>query len=467
MRHAQAPIAISVDDLVTEARVSRPVAVIGYGVTGQAAVRYLRAQGRQVVLLDTRPAPQPLPDALQGVQCHWQAHEWPALAVDFAVLSPGLALDSCLVGSARAAGVDLVSDIDVFFAAAQAPVLAVTGTNGKSTVTSLAGHLLGAAGLDCGTGGNLGEAALDLLSPARDCYVLELSSFQLERSALHGFAAATVLNVTPDHLDLHGDLAAYLAAKQRIFASSDQLVFNRDDAATRPQPRRDDARLVSFGSDAPDGENWGLVEQDGQRWLARGETLLCTVDDLPLSGAHNELNVLAALALVWPWLGELSQAEIVAALRSFHGLPHRFETLELGGVRWVNDSKATNTGATVAALLGLPRDGSTVLIAGGDAKGADLTTLGPALSGCVGYVVTLGRDGPAVGKVAAAQGISTQQVSDMRAAVALAAAQVGERGTVLLSPACASLDMYTNFEARGRAFLDAVRDLGRAGGDHG
>jgi UDP-N-acetylmuramoylalanine--D-glutamate ligase len=425
------------------------VAVLGFGVTGESVVRHLLRQGKEPVVLDTRPARQV---ELADVQFYWEANHWPKLDVSSAVVSPGLPLDSCLVAGARAAGVELKSDIDLFFDAVQSPVVGVTGTNGKSTVTSLAGHLLKTAGVSCGVGGNLGEAALDILDPDHECYVLELSSFQLERSAEHSYRAATVLNVSEDHLDKHLDMSAYIQSKHRIYAASECCVYNRMDDLTVPA-HPDDA--PSFGPDRPPTEaDWGIRDESGKRALVHGGHEICSVSELSVTGAHNEQNALAACALVSSWVPD---AALRSGLGSFAGLAHRFEIVaEIDGVVFVNDSKATNLGATIAALAGMPADNQVVLIAGGDAKGVDLSPLLPFFQGRVKLLVTIGKDGPQLSSLAAGARISVSQAKDMTEAVAAAKRMATSGDTVLLSPACASLDMYSNFAQRGNQFAAAV-----------
>lgn len=428
-----------------------PVAVLGYGVTGRSVVRHLRRCGRPVLVLDTRAAPADAGSL--DFDCMWQVTRWPGLQVEYAVVSPGLSLDSCLVRSARAAGVILRSDIDLFFDAVRAPVIGITGTNGKSTVTALVGHILECGGFDTGVGGNLGDAALDLLDDRRDYYVLELSSFQLERSGALGVAAAVLLNVSQDHLDEHGDMASYTAAKQRIFDVAERCVFNRGDPATRPA-----GDAVSFGLDAPSRpKDWGVLEGDDGPQLGRGEDMLCAIGDLPLKGGHNVANMLAACALVD---GLVKDATLVAGLATFAGLEHRFvEVAVVDGVVYVNDSKATNVGATAAALEGLDPVPRVILIGGGDAKGADLAPLADLLKSRVRHVVALGKDGAALTRVAADAGVEAELCDDIARAVARAAAVARPGDMVLLSPACSSLDMFENYADRGNQFARAVHRL--------
>lgn len=439
------------------------VAVLGFGVTGESVVRHLRSLGKEPVVLDTRPARAV---EVADVQFIWEAVAWPKLDVATAVVSPGLDLDSCLVAGARAAGVELKSDIDLFFDAVQSPVVGITGTNGKSTVTSLAGHLLQSAGISCGVGGNLGEAALDIIDAKHECYVLELSSFQLERSAEHTYRSATVLNVSEDHLDKHANMAAYIQSKHRVYADSESCVYNRADDLTVPgsfhigkEIGKETGNAVSFGPDLPPTEmDWGVCDESGRRSLVHGDHEICLASEFSLTGAHNEQNALAACALVGSWLPDNALRN---GLASFTGLAHRFETVaELEGVIFVNDSKATNLGATIAALAGMPAANQVVLIAGGDAKGVDLSPLLPLLQSRVKHLVTIGKDGPQLSSLAKTARVSTSQAVDMNEAVVQAKRMASAGDTVLLSPACASLDMYSNFAERGHQFARAANSGG-------
>lgn len=435
--------------------------VIGLGITGLSCVRYLAASD-DLTVIDTRGEPPGLadfrrefPDVPLQLGAARIEH---AADFDRVVVSPGISLDAPLLANLPA-GVPLVSDIDLFCEAAAAPIVGVTGTNGKSTVTSLVGHLLNSAGIRAVVGGNLGDAALSLLDRRAEVYVLELSSFQLERMAGHRFRAATVLNVTEDHLDRHGSMAAYVAAKQRIYRNCGLAVAHRGEAATYPET---DCPLTTFGDDAPEEGHWGIRIRDGERWLVRGETPVIRASTLPLAGVHNEQNVLAAMALTSAF--EVSLAALAEGVRDFSGLPHRCQRVgEVGGVTYINDSKATNVGATEAALLGLgctlPTDAPhIVLIAGGDGKGADFRVLADVVGRFVKALVLLGRDAPAL-QAALGEQTETHRVDDMDQAVALAAGIARPGDLVLLSPACASLDMYRNFAARGDHFARAVEGL--------
>lgn len=439
----------------------RHTVVFGLGITGYSCVRFLNATDRLTVV-DTRSAP---PFAAEtraqypSVELLLAATDGAAFAsADRIVVSPGLPTSHCLLKAARDRGVPLVSDIELFAEHATAPIVGITGTNGKSTVTALTGELLRASGFDVGVGGNLGEAALDLLGPERDAYVLELSSFQLERLNAGRFAIAANLNVTPDHLDRYPDLASYAASKQRIFEGSDVAVYNRADPLTTPKLPVD--RLVPVGLDAPSRDGWGIVEYGGARYLASFGERYLDVELLGIRGKHNEFNALAAMALAKAAGGD--PAHWVQTLRDFKGLDHRSQTVAvIDGVTYVNDSKATNLGACVAALEGLgDARRHIVLIAGGDAKNADLSALREPVSKYVHDVVTLGKDAAAV-EAAVSGVVPVHRVATLPEAVRACRSLARSGDLVLLSPACASLDMFKNFEARGREFAAAVLELRR------
>ncbi len=429
---------------------SESTVIIGAGVTGVSAARHMLAQSGNPppVVLDTRADP-PAVDQLRAmgidVRTAVERHDW--VGGERVIVSPGVSLDADLVVSARLAGARLSSDIDLFFEAVQVPVLTVSGTNGKSTVTSMAAALLRAQGMNAIAGGNLGDAALDILLVDAEAYVLELSSFQLERMGVHEHEASVLLNVTDDHLDRHGDLAGYTAAKQRVFDGAGVCVFNRTDPLT--EPRRADVRRVSFSLDQPANENeWGIREG----FFACGDEQLLEVQELALPGAHNQLNFLAACALASELA--LSPGAMNEVARSFSGLEHRCqEVAEKCGVRFVDDSKATNVGATMAAVQGLvgELDGSAriVLIAGGDGKGADFAPL-ESLKPFLRSVVLIGRDAELLASVFDATCCHRAQGLEDAVGVAGALARPGD--IVLLSPACASFDMFDNFEHRGRCF---------------
>lgn len=430
------------------------VVIIGLGLTGLSCVDFFLAQNVTPRVMDTRATPpglDKLPEAVEryvgGLNEDW------LMAADLIVASPGMALANPSLSRAADAGIEIVGDIELFCREAQAPIVAITGSNGKSTVTTLIGEMAKAAGVNVGVGGNIGLPALMLLDPARELYVLELSSFQLETtSSLHA-AAATILNVTEDHMDRYPlGLQQYRAAKLRIYENAKVCVVNADDGLTMPVRGADD-RCVSFGVDVGD---YHLNRQQGETWLrVKGEKVL-NVKEMPLTGQHNYSNALAALALA-DAVG-LPRATSLKALTTFTGLAHRFQiVLDHRGVRWINDSKATNVGSTEAALNGLHVAGTLHLLLGGDGKSADFEPLRRYLTGDNIRLYCFGRDG---GELAALRPEIATQTETMEEAMRLIAPQVNAGDMVLLSPACASLDQFKSFEQRGDVFARLAKELG-------
>ncbi|WP_333499131.1 UDP-N-acetylmuramoyl-L-alanine--D-glutamate ligase [Kluyvera sp. CHPC 1.2972] len=430
------------------------VVIIGLGLTGLSCVDFFLAQNVTPRVMDTRATPpglDKLPEAVEryvgGLNEDW------LMAADLIVASPGMALANPSLSRAADAGVEIVGDIELFCREAQAPIVAITGSNGKSTVTTLIGEMAKAAGVNVGVGGNIGLPALMLLDPARELYVLELSSFQLETtSSLHA-AAATILNVTEDHMDRYPlGLQQYRAAKLRIYENAKVCVVNADDGLTMPVRGADD-RCVSFGVDVGD---YHLNRQQGETWLrVKGEKVL-NVKEMPLTGQHNYSNALAALALA-DAVG-LPRATSLKALTTFTGLAHRFQiVLDHRGVRWINDSKATNVGSTEAALNGLHVAGTLYLLLGGDGKSADFEPLRRYLTGDNIRLYCFGRDG---GELAALRPEIATQTETMEEAMRLIAPLVNAGDMVLLSPACASLDQFKSFEQRGDMFARLAKELG-------
>lgn len=446
--------------------------VIGLGVTGLSCARYLARVGRSFAVTDSRadpPGRQALLREVPDVRLALGALD-PGLIEQARtlVVSPGVALDRPEIAAAAARGTEVIGDIELFARAARAPVVAITGANGKSTVTTLVGEMARAAGWAVAVGGNLGIAALDLLTtPDPALYVLELSSFQLATTTSLNAAAACVLNISEDHLDRHGTLADYALAKSRIYRGQGVMVVNRDDPLVSAMEI--DGRTVYHTTlSIPTGEGFGMMPGEGGPWLARGATPILPLADLKIKGRHNAHNALAALALGTA-VG-LPLAAMTAALRRFPGLPHRCAWVAEGeGISWYDDSKGTNVGATEAALAGLlevdqgARQG--VLIAGGQAKGQDFAPLARAAAGRVRAAVVLGADGPAVAAALRATVPEVRVVASplavpaMTEAVALARALARPGDLVLLSPACASLDMFEGYGHRGRVFTECVADL--------
>ena len=436
--------------------------IVGLGVTGLSCLRHL-AGTDELTLWDTRSNPPGLQEAAaehpEAAYRMGDGQGPPLQGFDRIVMSPGVSMRSPLAQRIQSCGRPVLSDIDLFCRAVDEPIFAVTGTNGKSTVTTLAGHALGRLNHRPGVGGNLGEAALDVIRPDCDCYVLELSSFQLERMQSYPYKAATVLNISADHLDHYAGLDDYISAKQHIYRRAERLVANREDPRTHPL-HRTAAEVVTFGRDAPAPGHWGIRVQGGRRWLAWGRKRLTDTRQLSLAGAHNEANALAALALIQGEENGGILPELGEALLGYRGLAHRCELLGvIDGVAYINDSKATNPGATLAALASFAGEpGATVLIAGGVGKGANFHSLGQAIGQCARCLVVLGQDGGAIaeavgGRVPVLHGRSLADAVRQAAKVA----RPGDR--VLLSPACASFDLFTGFQARGDAFRTLVEEL--------
>lgn len=431
----------------------RKVVIIGLGLTGLSCVDFFLAQGVTPRVMDTRVSPPGL-DKLPGqVERHLGGinGDW-LLAADLIVASPGVALAHPILSEAVEASIEIVGDIELFCREAQVPIVAITGSNGKSTVTTLVGEMAKAAGWQVGVGGNIGLPALSLLQSPAQLYVLELSSFQLETTHSLKAAAATILNVSEDHMDRYPlGMQQYRAAKLRVYENAQVCIVNADDALTMPV-RGADTRCVSFGVDFGD---YHLNKQQGSIWLrVKGEKVLNTAE-MKMVGQHNYTNALAALALA-DAVG-LPRASSLAALTHFNGLAHRFQLVhEHQGVRWINDSKATNVGSTEAALNGLQVKGTLWLLMGGDGKSADFTPLIPWLQGDNVRLYCFGRDGDALAALRPEIAVRTET---MRQAMEQIAPQVKAGDMVLLSPACASLDQFRNFEQRGEQFAQLAKEL--------
>ncbi|MGC8854161.1 MAG: UDP-N-acetylmuramoyl-L-alanine--D-glutamate ligase [Halothiobacillaceae bacterium] len=436
------------------------ILIVGLGKTGLSVARFLTRRGLVFAVADSRMEPPGLAEL--RAECPQAAvHLGPFEAELFVgfrtlVVSPGIAVAEPAIRAAAAAGAEIIGDIELFARHVKTPVIAITGSNGKSTVTTLVGELLAAAGRKVRVGGNLGTPALDLLAGSNDAefYVLELSSFQLETTSSLKAAAAVVLNVSEDHMDRYPDLAAYAEAKGRVYQGAAVAVVNRDDGwSLRLAHASEPARTVSFGLDAPVVGQWGMVERDGQTWLAQGDRPLVCERELTLRGRHNMANALAALALVEA-VG-VDPAAVLDALRRFAGLPHRSQFVgHFHGLDWVNDSKGTNVGATAAALAG--QTVPVVLIAGGLGKGQDFAVLRPLLAEKARGVVLIGQDADLIAQ-AWAGAAPIVRAADMGEAVSMAA-KLGRPGdVVLLSPACASFDMFKGYDHRGEVFAAEVR----------
>ena len=458
----------------------RKVLVLGLGETGLSMARWIARAGGVVRAADTRPAPPALA-ALRAALPQAEVVTGPFAdrlleGVELVAASPGVPVASPVVQAALARGLEVVGDIELFarFLVRQpgARVVAITGTNGKTTVTALAGSMCRAAGLDAQVAGNISPAVLTALMDRLDAgrlpevWVLELSSFQLETTRALAPDVATVLNVTADHLDRYPGLEAYVAAKARIFDGGGTQVLNRDDGHSSAM-RRTGRRVVTFGlNPPPEHEAFGLLKVFGERWLAMGATPLMAACELKLAGLHNAANALAALALCRS-IG-LPLAPLLNALQGFEGLPHRVAPVaQVGGVSFYDDSKGTNVGSTVAALAGLARQmngshGKVVLIAGGDGKQQDFAPLREAVADAARTVVLIGRDAPLIESALAGSGARVERAASMEEAVARAFEAAHPGDAVLLSPACASFDMFTDYKQRGEVFCAAVLELEHA-----
>jgi UDP-N-acetylmuramoylalanine--D-glutamate ligase len=437
----------------------RHVVVVGLGRTGLSCARFLAARGERVVVTDSRREPPELA-ALQALATHIQAHvggfdERVLEGARQVVVSPGVSLAEPFLKRARDRGLEIVGDIELFARAVQGPVVGVTGTNGKSTVTTLIARMAQADGRRVRAGGNLGEPALDLLSgEVGELYVLELSSYQLETTQTLKLRAATILNITPDHLDRYASLEAYAAAKARILERCDVAVLNAGDAAVL-RLARPGQRTVTFSIDPQRPADYGIARDGSAVTLVRRGQPLIAADEMKIAGLHNAANALAALA-VGEAIG-LRDAHMLAALREFPGLDHRTQWVaDIAGVRYIDDSKGTNVGATLAAVEGF--SGPLVLIAGGDGKNQDFAPLAAAFRGKVHHAVLIGRDAPKI--AAALRGVcALSGEATMESAVRRACAVARAGDTVLLSPACASFDMFRDYHHRGAAFAAAVKGL--------
>ena len=444
--------------------------IVGLGRTGLSVARHLAAGGEQVAVVDSRANPpglEALKVELPDVALFLGGFDVAAFEhADRLVVSPGVSLATPQIAAAIARGVPVVGDIELFVQAAQAPIAVITGSNGKSTVTTLLGEMARESGRRVAVGGNLGEPALNLLADDVELYVLELSSFQLDTTHSLRADVATVLNVSPDHLDRYGDLAGYAGSKQKALQGATVGVYNADDATVMAMGGSVEKWCFTLGEPLAVVDDvfgcqraFGVRQLEDGPWLCRAEQALLPAAAVRIPGLHNRANALAALAM-----GSALGLELEAmcqVLRGFPGLPHRTQFVaELGGVSWYNDSKGTNVGACIAALEGLAQGDATrtVLIAGGDCKGAAFDDLVPAIVAHARAVVLIGRDAQDIARAVAGR-VLVHHASDMDDAVRQAAELSRPGDRVLLSPACASFDMFRDYMERGEVFMDAVRRL--------
>jgi UDP-N-acetylmuramoylalanine--D-glutamate ligase len=432
--------------------------VVGLGKTGLSVVRYLHALGEAVIVVDSRDIPPGLnilKSEYEDVELHTGSFDVSLfLKARRIIVSPGVALAEPALVEAKKNNIEIIGDIDLFAHEVKAPVVAITGSNGKSTVTTLLAAMAERAGLKSVASGNIGTPALDSLDDEIGLYVLELSSFQLETLQYLPKKAAVVLNISADHLDRYDSLAAYASSKQAIYENTEVLVMNKDDALACGQLSNNSAKQIRFTLNAPEENEFGLCAGLSES-LCFGDKRLISVDELKIKGKHNLQNALAALALGYA-IG-LPMEDMLATLKEFKGLRHRAQLVaRINDVNWINDSKATNVGATVAALVGLP--GMHVLIAGGIAKGADFSELTDVVREHCRAVILLGKDADKIQSVMP-EGVEIKRVVDMQSAVVAAEALAQPGDNVLLAPACASFDMFDNFEQRGDVFIQSVEAL--------
>jgi len=455
--------------------------IVGLGKTGVSCARFLKSKGDEFSVMDNRKNPPCL------AQFKAEFPQVPVILGDFKrdilrnvdrlLLSPGVSLHEPAIAEAISRGADVVGDIELFAQHANAPIIAITGSNGKSTVTTLLDEMATHAGLKVKLGGNIGTPALDLLDAQLtkrakpDFYILELSSFQLDTTFSLNAYASVILNISPDHMDRYADLNAYGASKSRILSGAGKIVSNRDDARVvslvssfvakqeeREMGVRAKRQVISFGVTEPNSGEYGLRTENNGEYLAYGEHSIIGVDEMRITGRHNYVNALAAMALA-KTMG-ISEQDMLTALRNFPGLKHRTQWVALiGGVNWYNDSKGTNVGATIAAINGLP--GEKILIAGGLGKGADFSLLRDAVrDGGVRAAILFGHDAGLI-RNQLLPVVPVEQTQDLPTAVQRAQQLAKSGDSVLFSPACASFDMFENFEARGDAFIAAVKGLAK------
>lgn len=437
--------------------------IVGLGKTGLSCFRYLSNQGLNVAITDSREEPPELLELKTEFESAsvylGQINEQVLLASDQIILSPGVSLDNKSIKLSIENNIPVFGDIELFCQKAQAPIIAVSGSNGKSTVTTIVAEMTRLAGLKTYVGGNIGIPALDLLSDSTpDLYVLELSSFQLETTYSLNAHASAVLNVSPDHMDRYSSFKDYVNAKKRIYSGQGLMVLNKDEEYIHSiiDSKRD---IIYFSLGAPEGENFGLINHNNEVWLSQGNEKIINKNQLKIKGEHNISNALAAMALA----GSVNVPTNIMAdvLKNFTGLEHRCQLVrEIDNVSWYNDSKATNVGACIASITGLCELGNIILIAGGDSKGADLSGLNPIVKKYIKRVFLFGIDANKLADVMGSD-VDKEFVNNMNEAVKGASKIADPDDIVLLAPACSSLDMYKNYQQRGDAFISAIDALSK------
>ncbi len=443
-------------------QLAEPVVIVGLGKTGLSCARFLAARGDDFTVVDSREHPPGLDELttmLPAAKIVTSVFKKEIFATaGTLIVSPGVSVQQPLIASAREQGASIIGDIELFARAAKAPIVAITGSNGKSTVTTLFAEMVRQANREVRVGGNLGVPALELLDDVVELYVLELSSFQLETTESLDAVVSVILNVSEDHMDRYDDLQAYVDAKTKIFSGQGCVVANLDDDVVMQVVNQLglQRKIISFSLQQPVDDHYGLCPREGETWLCKGQSMLMPVSKVTIKGTHNMANALVALAL-----GDaidLPMDAMLAALQTYTGLPHRMQWVtEFKGVNWFNDSKATNVGATVAAIEGVP-GASVILIAGGQGKGQDFTPIKDALHKRVKAVVLMGEDASLLAK-SIPESVTISYAEDMDEAVKLAVSHAHQGDVVLLSPACASFDMFKNYEQRGDVYMSTVREV--------
>ncbi len=444
-----------------EANLHFDVVIVGLGKTGLSCVRYLNKQGLNIAVTDSRNEPPELSTLINEFESIpvylGDISTKVLLAADQIILSPGVSLENKSVKQAINNGIPVIGDIELFCQKATAPIIAISGSNGKSTVTTLVAEMIRKSGLKICVGGNLGTPVLELLNESvPDVYVLELSSFQLETTFSLNAHASAVLNISPDHMDRYQSLDDYISAKNKIYSGQGLMVLNKDDDVVYSM--LDDVRqTVSFSLSEPVEKDFGVIRENDEAFLCKGDKKILSQKELIIKGEHNLANALAAMALASSV--NVSIDVMVATLKTFKGLEHRCQLVKkINNVSWYNDSKATNVGACIASIKGLCDLGEIILIAGGDSKGADLSGLKPVIEEHVKKVLLLGVDANKLADVIGTDSLY-EFVSDMDAAVERASQLANSGNIILLAPACASLDMYKNYQQRGDDFVNAVNKL--------
>lgn len=437
--------------------------VVGLGVTGLSTMRFLKFKGFSFSAVDTRDTV----DNIEAIKKEFfdvkfvfgsEARNFIDEASDI-YLSPGISIEDPVLIQAKQNGAVISGDVDLFFNEVKAPVIAITGSNAKSTVTTLLGNMAATNDIDAGVGGNLGIPMLDLLMEEKELYVLELSSFQLERASDFNLLAGCILNLSEDHIDRHGSMVVYHQVKQKIYRGAEYAIYNRDDLLTAPLSRVG-LKQIGFGLNNQGNDEWGLIKENDKEYIAKGEDKILDTSEIKVFGKHNAINIMAALALAE--VAGFNRAKSIDAVRKFEGLSHRCQFVkELQGVQFFNDSKATNVGATVAAVKGYCDEfgGTLFLILGGVSKGANFKPLAEELKGKKVKCFVYGQDATQITNALSEHSVDFEWVDDLSLAIHMAYINAFKGDIVLLSPACSSLDMFANYEKRGDFFSQTVNNL--------